>query len=46
VVWRHNAWAQAFVEKVSRGGKGRRKLAIIALATKEVRRTFRPRCSE
>jgi transposase len=34
VVWRHNAWAQAFVEKVSRGGKGRRKLAIIALARK------------
>jgi hypothetical protein len=39
-------WAQAFVEKVSRGGKGRRKLAIIALATNQVRRTFRPRCSE
>jgi transposase len=34
VVWRHNAWAQAFVEQVSRGGKGRRKLAIVALARK------------
>ncbi len=34
VVWRHNAWAQALVEKVSRGGKGRRKLAIVALARK------------
>jgi len=34
VVWRHNAWAQLFVEKVSRGGRGRRKLAIVALARK------------
>jgi transposase len=34
VVWRLNPWAQAFVEKVSRGGKGRRKLAIVALARK------------
>jgi transposase len=34
VVWRHNAWAQALVEKVSRGGRGRRKLAIVALARK------------
>jgi transposase len=34
VVWRLNDWAQAFVEKVSRGGRGRRKLAIVALARK------------
>jgi transposase len=34
VVWRHNPWAQALVEKVSRGGRGRRKLAIVALARK------------
>src|SRR5258707_5429201 len=34
VVWRHHDWAQAFVEHVSRGGKGRRKLAIVALARK------------
>jgi transposase len=34
VVWRHNAWAQALVGKVSRGGRGRRKLAIVALARK------------
>ena len=27
-------WARAFVEKVSRGGRGRRKLAIVALAKK------------
>ena len=32
VVWRHNAWAQAFVQKVSRGSKARRKIAIVALA--------------
>jgi transposase len=31
-VWRLNDWAKAFVEKVSRGGRGRRKLAIVALA--------------
>jgi transposase len=34
VVYRHNAWAQLFVDKVSRGGRGRRKLAIVALARK------------
>ena len=34
VVWRHNAWARLFVDKVSRGGRGRRKLAIVALARK------------
>ena len=34
VVWRLNDWARAFVEKVSRGGRGRRKLAIVALARK------------
>ena len=34
VVWRLNDWAQAFVAKVSRGGRGRRKLAIVALAKK------------
>jgi transposase len=34
VVWRHNAWAQLFVQKVSRGGRGRRKLAIVGLARK------------
>jgi transposase len=34
MVWRHNDWARAFVEKVSRGGRGRRKLAIVALARK------------
>ena len=34
VVWRHNDWAQAFVLKISRGSKGRRKLAIVALARK------------
>jgi transposase len=28
MVWRLNDWAQAFVAKVSRGGRGRRKLAI------------------
>jgi transposase len=33
-VWRHNEWAKRFVEKISRGGKGRRKLAIVALARK------------
>ncbi|MCA1670655.1 MAG: IS110 family transposase [Actinobacteria bacterium] len=32
VVWRHNAWAQAFVTKVSRGMKSRKKIAIVALA--------------
>ena len=34
MVWRLNDWAQAFVAKVSRGGRGRRKLAIVALARK------------
>jgi transposase len=34
VVWRHNAWAKAFVEKVSRGSKARRHIAIVALARK------------
>jgi transposase len=34
VVWRHHAWAKLFVQKVSRGGKGRRKLAMVALARK------------
>jgi transposase len=34
VVWRHNDWAQAFVLKISHGSKGRRKLAIVALARK------------
>ena len=33
-IWRYNDWAKAFVEKISRGGKGRRKLAIVALARK------------
>lgn len=33
-VWRHNPWAQAFVAKISRGSKARRKLAIVALARK------------
>ena len=32
MVYRLNDWARAFVEKVSRGGRGRRKLAIVALA--------------
>jgi hypothetical protein len=32
MVYRHNAWAKAFVEKVSRGMKGRKKIAIVALA--------------
>ena len=34
MVWRLNDWAQAFVAKISRGGRGRRKLAIVALAKK------------
>ena len=34
MVWRHNDWAKAFVEKVGRGGRARRKLAIVALARK------------
>ena len=32
VVWRHNAWAQAWVHKISRGSRARRKIAIVALA--------------
>lgn len=32
VVWRKNAWAKAFVTKVSRGMKARKKIAIVALA--------------
>ena len=32
MVYRHNDWAQAFVAKVSRGSRARRKLAIVALA--------------
>jgi transposase len=31
-VWRHNAWARAWVEKISRGSRARRKIAIVALA--------------
>ena len=34
VVWRHNAWAQAWVAKISRGSRSRRKLAMVALARK------------
>jgi transposase len=34
MVYRHNAWAKAFVDRVSRGIKARRKIAIIALARK------------
>ena len=32
MVYRHNDWAQAFVAKVGRGSRARRKLAIVALA--------------
>jgi transposase len=34
MVYRCNAWAQLFVASISRGGKGRRKLGIVALARK------------
>jgi transposase len=34
VVWRHNAWAQAWVAKISRGSRARRKIAMVALARK------------
>lgn len=34
VVWRHNDWAQAWVTKISRGSKARRKIAMVALARK------------
>jgi transposase len=33
-IYRHNAWAQVFVNKISHGSKARRKLAIVALAKK------------
>jgi len=32
VVWRHNDWAKAWVNKISRGSKARRKIGIVALA--------------
>jgi len=34
VVWRHNPWAQAWVAKISRGSRSRRKIAMVALARK------------
>ena len=34
MVYRHNAWAKRFVERVSRGMKSRKKIAIVALARK------------
>jgi transposase len=34
MVYRHNPWAKAFVDRVSRGIKARRKIAIVALARK------------
>jgi len=34
VVWRHNTWAQAWVAKISRGSRARRKIAMVALARK------------
>jgi hypothetical protein len=34
MVYRHNAWAKAFVLKVSRGMKSRKRIAIVALARK------------
>jgi transposase len=34
MVWRHNAWAKAFVVRISRGMKLRKKIAIVALARK------------
>ena len=34
MVYRHNAWARAFVLKVSRGMKSRKRIAIVALARK------------
>jgi transposase len=33
-IYRHNLWAQVFVNKISHGSKARRKLAIVALAKK------------
>ena len=32
MVYRHNAWAKAFVQRVTRGAPGRKKVAIVALA--------------
>jgi transposase len=32
MVYRHNAWARSFVERISRGMKLRKKIAIVALA--------------
>jgi transposase len=34
MVFRHNAWAREFVNRISRGVKGRKKIAIVALARK------------
>jgi transposase len=34
MVYRHNVWARSFVQKVSRGMKQRKKIAIVALARK------------
>lgn len=34
MVYRHNPWARAFVDRVSRGIRARRKIAIVALARK------------
>jgi hypothetical protein len=34
MVYRYNAWAKAFVERVSRGIKSRKRIAIVALARK------------
>jgi len=32
MVWRHNAWAKLWVDKISHGSRARRKIAIVALA--------------
>ena len=32
VVWRHNDWARAWVNKIARGSHAKRKIAIVALA--------------
>ncbi len=34
MVYRHSPWAKAFVQRVSRGVPGRKKIAIVALARK------------
>ena len=34
MAYRHNAWAKSFVERVSRGMKQRKKIAVVALARK------------